>query len=315
MEKLRLIAVNYRELGEKIAQLLEIKCDYPEIIGYPNHCIEVKLPTEVRDCWTFILFTSLPSRILYRQIWETILTINAAHQSFARETVLVMPYFSYARSDKKEGRMGIAASLKIGAFKNAGMTHAMVIDLHAPQVEGFFGPLGRVDHFQVLKLLLEHLQKQDIDQKNTIVLPDDSHALKRAELIGQTLKVAVGSVEKIRISSERVRIKSVKGAIKNKTVIICSDEILTGGTMSSIVRKIEKKAARVIIVATHGLFVGKAVQRLSHPLIKKIIVSDTVPIKRRVSEKLPIEIVSVAPFLASVIKQIYEGKSMSQFFH
>lgn len=313
MNKLKIIPVNYPELARKVAEILEVEVVEPNIVSYPNGCFEVILPREVRDCSAFVFFTSIPYDKLTRDILLTQLTLNAAYESFASKTVLVMPYFSYARSDKKEARMGIAAKIVAKNFLEAtdGHTPVIVFDLHAPQVEGFF---ERIDNFSTFKLLIPYLRKKRLNPKKVLVLPDDTHSLKRALLLTKHLGLHAGLVEKHRISPTQVKILSVQGEYHGKTVIIAADEICTGGTIAELIKVIEHSVRKIIIVAAHGVFVGKAIEHLSHPLIEEIIVSNTLPIPKKVQDSLPLTIIDIAPFLASILKAIHKSEPLSPFF-
>lgn len=312
MERLKVAPVNYHQLGKEIADILGAECIDPDIIDYSNGCFEVKLPKEVRNCSVFVLFTSIPGETLARDILMAQLALNAVYESFAARTVLVMPYFSYARSDKKDGRMGIAAKKIAENFLAAtdGYTHTVTFDLHAPQVEGFF---NRIDHFTTFRLFIPELRKEKIDSKNVIVLPDDAHAIKKAELISQHLGCSVGYVEKVRFK-DKVKIRSVQGDYYGKTVIVAADEVCSGGTIAELVKVIEKEVKEIIVVAAHGVFAGEVIKNLSCPLIKKIIISDTLPISQEIKDRLPVKVVPIAPYLAEIIKKIHAGESLSSLF-
>jgi len=313
MDRLKILPVNYPALAYEVAKMLGVEVVHPELRTYPNGCFEVKLPREVRDCSAFVFFTSIPSKNLPRDILATQLTLNAAYESFASRVFLVMPYFSYARSDKKEGRMGIAAKIIAKNFLIAcdGHTPTIVFDLHAPQVEGFF---ERIDNFSTFKLLIPYLRKKHLNPKETIVLPDDTHSIKKALLVGEHLGFPVGYVEKMRISSTEVKILSIQGDYQGKTVIIAADEICTGGTIAKLIQKVEKKIKEAIIVAAHGVFAGNVIGNLSHPLIKEIVVSNTLPISRKIKKHLPINVVDIAHFLAKILESIHKSKPLSPLF-
>lgn len=313
MDKLKILPVNYSDLAYKVAGILGVEVIEPEFCNYPNGCLEIKLPREVRDCTAFVFFTSLPSPKLPYFLLATQLTLNAVYESFAKNTFLVMPYFSYARSDKKEGRMGIAAKIIAKNFLSAtnGHTPVIVFDLHAPQVEGYF---ERIDNFSAFKLLIPYLKEKELDPEETIVLPDDAHSMKRAEMVSRCLNCHIGHVEKRRVSPTKVQVLSVQGNYRNKTVIIAADEICTGGTIASLLEIIEKKAKEVILVAAHGVFVGKAKENLAHPLIKEIVITNTLPIPEEIKTSLPLKIIDIAPFLSLILRAIHKSEPLSPLF-
>lgn len=314
MEKLKIVPVNYPDLGERIAEILGVEIIYPEVIDYPTGCTEVRLPKEVRNCSAFVTLTGIPDlTLLPRHILITQLTLAAVYESFATRIVLVMSYYGYARSDKKEGRMTIAAKRIAQSFLQAtdGHTDTIVFDLHSPQVEGYF---GRIDNPSIFKLLIPLLRQEEINPQEVIVLPDDAHARKRADLVARCLGCSVGSVEKRRLSPEKVVIDAVHGDYRGKGVIIATDEVCTGGSVRELLEKIGNEIKWAIVVAAHGLFVGNAISNLSHPKIRRILVSNTLPIRPEARDRLPLVVADIAPFLASMIKAIHQGEKLSPFY-
>lgn len=308
---------SHPQLASDICQLLGISLSPIETYHYRTGCFEVGLNDNVRGCHVFLLQTSLPDEHLHhRHLWELFQMINAAKKASAAEITVVMPYISYARSDRKwRGRMPIAGKLLVTFLEKAGMDRMVSIDLHSAQLEGFFDTETIVDHLRTLPLIANHLKSQDFSQFNSLILPGDEGFHKRAEDLGERLGLAVGSVEKTRINADKVKIQAIKGGVSGRKIIIADDEICTAGTVREIVEKCtELKAGSVIIAVTHGLFQGKAVENLAHPLIKEIVVTDTLPIPDELKRKLPLTVLSVGPLLAAAIKEIYTQGSISRLF-
>lgn len=318
LKRLRIFSgSSHPQLAKEICKILGVPLSLTETYHYRTGCFEIGLNDNVRGCHVFLIQTSLPDEnLLHRHLWELFLMINAAKKASAAEITVVMPYISYARSDKKwRGRMPIAGKLLSSFLEKAGMDRMVTIDLHSAQIEGFFDTETIVDHLRALPLIANHLMHKGLNQKNALLLPGDEGFHKRAEDLGNRLGIPVGSVEKIRLADERVKIQAIKGKLRGKRIIIVDDEICTAGTVREIVEKSSKLGAKSIIVAaTHGLFQGKAIENLTHPLIKEILVTDTIPIGEEIQNKLPLTIISVAPLLGSAIREIYTQGSVSSLF-
>jgi ribose-phosphate pyrophosphokinase len=248
--------------------------------------------------------------------------IAAAVKASAKEVTVVMPYLSYACSDKKwRGRMPIAGKL-FGAelLEEAGMDRMVGIEFHSPEFEGFYGGRTKVDHLRTLPIIAHYLQQKNISQKKALILPGDEGFHKRAEELGRRLGLSVGSVEKTRIGADKVVIQAIKGEVKGREIIIFDDEICTATTVGELAKRLQEDGAKsVLIAATHGLFQGKAIENLNLPLIEEIIITDTVPLSNPdqagyLPEKLPLKVISVAPLLAAAIKEIQEEGSVSRLF-
>lgn len=318
MDRLRIFAgSSHPELAKAICQELGVKLSPITVYRYRTGCFEVALEDNVRGCRVFLLQTLLAKEeMLHLHIWELFQMVNAAKKASAKEITVVMPYNGYGRSDKKwRGRMAIAGKLLASLLETAGMDRMVGIDFHSPEFEGFFSETTVVDHLRTLPLAAQYLKTKGLSHNNSLILPGDEGRHKKSEELGRRLGIAVGSVEKTRISDTKVEIRAIQGDVKGKIVIIDDDEICTAGTVRAITEKLEKqKAKAVIISATHGLFQGDALANLSHPLIQEIVVTDTLPIPEKIKENLPLKVLSVAPLLAAAIREIYTEGSVSKLF-
>ena len=281
---------------------------------YSNGCFEDIIPVNVRGCHVFVVQTFLPNRdsMTYHVI-QTAQIINAARLASAGPITLVVPHFGWDRSDKKwTGRMAITGRLMAHLFSLAGMTRFLGIDLHSAQFQGFFPPTTIVDHLESWPLFVKRLRKESLSANNAAVFPGDYGYAAEARNLGQYLGLPVGNVEKQRINDKKVKIESVTGPIKGRTIILCDDQILNGTTIRGVVDHLADKGAKKVIVAvTNGLFSQVSIDALNHPLIEKILVTDGVPIPSLVTENLPIEIVSIIELIANAIREIYDEGSIS----
>lgn len=318
MDRLKIFSgSSYPSLAKSICDQLGIGLSPAKKCDYLNGCFEVVLEDNVRGCSVFIVQTSVPdTALLHQHLFETLQMVNAAYKGSAEEVTVVMPCFSYARSDKKwTGRMPINVTLIAAFLEASGMKRMVGIDFHSPQGQSAFSPRTIVDHLETFPLFVRYFKEKDLDRVNTIILPGDEGFHKRAEKLGSLVGLEVGSVEKTRLSGEEVKIESIHGPIAGRRTLNYDDEILTGGTMKKIVEKaVEKGARSAIVAATHALFKGNAIENLSSPFIEEIVVTDTVPIPSEVKDKLPLVVLPVAPLLAKAIREIYEEGSVSKLF-
>jgi ribose-phosphate pyrophosphokinase len=224
----------------------------------------------------------------------------------------VVPHFAYARSDKKDApRISIAARLVADLLVAAGANRILAMTLHSPQVHGFFSV--PVDHMNALKVLARHFRSQKL--KNTVVVSPDFGNAKAASHFARSLELPIAAGSKKRLSDDRVVIDTLVGDVERKNVIVLDDEIANGGTIVELLNRLrERRVRRIAVACTHGLFTGKAIERLAgQPDIAEIVTTDTVPVPRE--KRLPnMTIISIAPLLAEAIRRIHVGESVSVLF-
>ena len=293
-------------LVKKICQQLHVSLGSLTIQEYNNGCFEAILKENVCGCPVFLIQTSLPDiHKLHRHLWELCQMVDAAWKSGAKETIVVMPYNSYARSDKiHTPGMALSAELLVKLLEASGMKKFIGVDLHSKEFEKFFSKKIQVYHLSALPLTARYLKERE--SENTIVLPADQGATDSARYLAEYLSIPMGRVEKERISDMKVKIKKINGEISGKNVIVVDDEISTGTTIKILGRKLEQMKAQSLTVAlTHGLFIKRAVEDLQKlRILKEIIVTDTVPIFPKTKKILPLKVLSVAGILARTIAKI-----------
>ncbi|MDD2672369.1 MAG: ribose-phosphate diphosphokinase, partial [Syntrophales bacterium] len=259
-------------------------------------CFELIFDQNPKGENVFLFQTSLSdSCSLHKDIWELLEMVNFAKASQALKITVVMPYVSYARSDKiyDEG-VAVTGDLLVKLLEKAGMTDFIGIDLHSDRFERFFS--CNLHHLSALNVLAEELKSSEF------LLPADMGILRKGSILAEKLKIPFGQVKKKRISDTEVEIKEITGDFIDKNIVVFDDEISTGGTLKALSEKL-KEAKSITFAVTHGLFVGSAIdnfKKISN--LKEIIVTDTVPLRREVTEFLPIKIVSVSNILAQKIK-------------
>lgn len=297
-------------LSQEIADYLGLELCPTVVRKFSNDNFFVHLGASVRAKEVFIIQPISPP--CSDNLVELLFLLDVARSAGAKSVHAVIPYYSYARSDKKDApRISIAARLVADLLVTAGATHVITMTLHSPQVHGFFSI--PTDHLTAHSVFVEHLKQRDLD--NTVVVaPDIGHA-KRAAKLARALGLPVAACEKMRLSDDTVAISGIMGDVKNKRVILIDDEIATGGTIVEAIRILrEENVPSVTVVGTHGLFTGPAVERLNAVKeIKEIVVTNTAPLpQERRPERLTV--LSVARIFGEVIRCNVRGRSVGALF-
>jgi ribose-phosphate pyrophosphokinase len=298
-------------LANEICQHLGVELSPMEISRFSNDNLFVQIQTNVRERDVFIVqsFTQPVSD----HIMELMIAIDALRSASARRITAIIPYYSYARSDKKDApRISIAGRLIADLLQTAGANRVLTMDLHADQVHGFFNI--PVDHLTAIPTIAAHI-KENFDYSNTVVVATDAGGAKRAGKFSSQLNVPMAIIDKRRISDTQVEQGHVVGDVKDKDAFIFEDEISTGGTLMSTVKTLhEAGVASVHAGAIHGVLCGPAMERLSNPDLSSVIVTNTVNIpEQKLIDKL--KVISVAPLLAQAIKRIHTGESVGELFN
>ena len=298
-------------LARRIAGYLGIELSPTTIHKFSNDDYYVQLGTSVRGKEVFIVQPLSPP--CSDHLMEMLLMLDIARGGAAKDVCAVIPYFSYARSDKKDApRISIAARLVADLLVTAGATQIITMTLHSPQVHGFFSVPA--DHLTAHSVFVEHLRQKDLSNA-VVVAPDVGHA-KRVSKLAAALGLPMAAGVKSRLSDHQVAITGVMGDISHKDVILLDDEIATAGTTIEIIRHMQARydIRRVTVVCTHGLFTGPAVERLNAvDAIDEIVVTDTVPLpEERRPERLVV--LSVARIFGEVIRCNVQGQSVGALF-
>ncbi|MEW6227495.1 MAG: ribose-phosphate pyrophosphokinase [Bacillota bacterium] len=244
---------------------------------------------------------------------EMLIMIDTLKRASADRITAVVPYYGYARQEKKDApREPISARMVADVLTTVGANRVVVIDLHAPAIQGFFNI--PVDHLTALPMFVDYCRARRIS--NGIVIAPDAGRVKTAERLASRLDMPVGVVYKRRPSHNVSEVTHVIGEVEGKTCIIIEDIIDTGGSVVNVVEALLKGGARpeVLVCATHAVLSSDAPVRLSHPAIAELVVTDTVPIPEdRMLDK--ISVLSVAPLIAEAIRRIHGNVSISALFN
>jgi ribose-phosphate pyrophosphokinase len=280
------------------------------VTRFANDCLEVQLEENCRERDVFLIQPLVTP--VQEHLVELLLMLDAARGASAARTTVVLPYYAYARSDKKDmPRISIGGRLVADLLVTAGASRVLAMTLHSPQVHGFFSI--PVDHLHALREIAGHFAGQDL-ATTTVVSPDLGNA-KSAAAFARRLGVPVAAGAKQRMSDDRVEISTIIGDVTGRDVIVLDDEIARGTTVVEILGKLHERGARSIRVAcTHGLFADHAFDRLAaRDDVVEIVCTNTVPVPPE-NRNGKLTVLSVAPALAEAMRRIHDGESVSALF-
>lgn len=298
----------HSELAIEIATALDLPISSASIGRFPDGEIDIKLHEDIRGSDVFVVQPTSPP--VNENIVELLLMIDALRRASAGRITAVIPYFGYARKDRKdEGRVPISAKVVANTLTSAGLDRVLTIDLHAQQIQGFFDI--PVDHLWARPELESAVR--DLNLNNLVVCSPDVGGVKLARAWAKSLKVPMAIVDKRRVSGEKVVMENVIGDVEGCDVLLTDDMISTAGTITEAARILQAKGAQTIVIAaTHAVLCGPALDRLQNSCASKVLVSNTI----QLSGELPptLEVVSVASLLARAITRIHREESVSALF-
>ncbi len=300
----------HRELGRSICQHLQIEPGRIDVVRFPDSETKVRIIDDVRGTDAYIIQPTSPP--VNENLMELLIMVDALRRASAKSITAVIPYFGYARQDRKhEGRVPITAKLVANLIAASGVNRVLCLDLHAAQIQGFFDIM--MDHLLALPSLIGYLRKLNL--RDPVVLSPDVGSSKMADRYAKHIGCGVAVVQKRRISDEIVETGHVIGDVKDKDVIIADDMITSAGSMAAAIKTAREYGAKTVYaMATHGLFVGSAFERLVEAGPTEVIVTDTVPPQADVPPELNLHVISVASLIAEAISYIHRNKSISLLF-
>ena len=307
--------------GRRLIDFARATCDHLDFpLGaartdvFPDGELIVTLEEDVRGRDCFVILSTCPP--VNDNLMELLIFGDALRRASARRITAVIPYFGYARQDRKDrGRTPISAKLTANLITTAGFDRVVTMDLHSAQIQGFFDI--PVDHLGAIKVLADHLKLIKAEYPSLVVVSPDVGNVKVADTYKEILEADLAIIDKRRVNGTEVRTASIIGDIVGKPVLMIDDMISTAGTMCQAAKFLKQNGATdVFAAAVHPLFVGPAVERLAASDISRIIVCNTIPaddryapISNRITE------LSVAKLFANAIDHIHHNRSVSSLFN
>jgi len=300
-----------KHLSGKISKYLKNKLVNSSIRKFSDGEIYIEINENIRGNSIFIIQSiSSPAN---DNLMELLLCIDALKRSSAKNITAVIPYFGYARQDRKVvPRTSISAKLVSNLITKAGADRVVTVDLHAGQIQGFFDI--PVDNLFSTPIFARHI-KRKIKSKNLICVAPDVGGVERTRALGRKLDVGLAIIDKRRPSPGRSQVMNVIGNVKGKTCIITDDIIDSGGTIVNAADALIKRGAKeVYVYVTHGVLSGEAVQKIKKSKIKNLVVTDTIDNSDKVKKSRNIEVLSISNLLAEAMKRISNSTSVSDLF-
>ncbi|MEN8119900.1 MAG: ribose-phosphate pyrophosphokinase [Bacteroidota bacterium] len=297
---------NSRYLAEKIAKSYGIPLGKTSVLRFSDGEFQPSYDETVRGNYVFIIqSTFMPTENLF----ELLLMIDAAHRASAYKVIAVIPYFGFARQDRKDKpRVSIGAKMVANILGAAGVDRVITMDLHADQIQGFFDI--PVDHLYSSAIFVPHINSLNLD--NLVIASPDMGGAKRANAYAKFLKTSMVVTHKSREKANVIGEMTVIGDVKDKNVVILDDMIDTAGTITKAAGiMMDRGAISVRAIATHAVLSGPAYERINNSALKEVIVTDSIPLGQKCDK---IKVLSVADMFADVIKKVYNYQSISSNF-
>tara|TARA_B100001250_G_scaffold323240_2_gene286636 strand:+ start:451 stop:1383 length:933 start_codon:yes stop_codon:yes gene_type:complete len=298
-------------LSGKISKHLKNKLVNSSIKKFSDGEIYIEINENIRGNSIFIIQSvSSPAN---DNLMELLICIDALKRSSAKNITAVIPYFGYARQDRKVvPRTSISAKLVSNLITKAGADRIVTVDLHAGQIQGFFDI--PVDNLFATPIFSRHIKKK-IKSKNLICVAPDVGGVERARALGRKLDVGLAIIDKRRPAPGKSQVMNVIGNVKSKTCIIIDDIIDSGGTIVNAADALVKRGAKEVhVYVTHGVLSGDAVEKIKKSKIKNLVVTDTINNSDKVKKSRNIEILSISNLLAEAMKRISNSTSVSDLF-
>jgi ribose-phosphate pyrophosphokinase len=304
-----------RLLADEIAKKMQTRVGNALVDRFKNDECRIEIRENVRGAEVFVvqsLCRSPQGATVNDAIMELLLIIDALRRASANRITAVIPYYGYAKQDKKtKGREPISAKLVANMIENAGAERIVTLDLHAAQIQGFFDI--PVDNLMAAPTLCNYLKNQDLQGERIVVVSPDAGGVPRAETFAKRLKSNLAVIIKRRPEPDVSEVTHIVGDVEGKIAVVVDDMISTGGTLVKAAEALRKRGATdVYTLATHGIFAGDAIAQFERSEISKVIVTNTIP---RTIDSTKVEHLTIAQILADAIKRITSNRSVSELFN
>lgn len=307
---LKVLSLNSnRKLAEDIAAHIGTELGKCTVSKFSDGEVQINIEESVRGCDVYVVQSTCAP--VNQHLMELLIMIDALKRASAKSINIVMPYYGYARQDRKaRSREPIAAKLVADLIETAGANRVITLDLHAPQIQGFFDI--PIDHLQGVPILSDYIEKKDLD--DLIIVSPDHGGVTRARKMADRLKAPIGIIDKRRPRPNVAEVMNIIGNIEGKTAILIDDIIDTAGTITLAANALmENGAKEVYACCTHPVLSGPAIERISNSQIKELVVTNSIPLPEDKNID-KITTLSVAPLIGEAITRVHELKSVSILF-
>tara|TARA_Y100001970_G_scaffold277088_1_gene380758 strand:+ start:21 stop:953 length:933 start_codon:yes stop_codon:yes gene_type:complete len=299
------------KLCKDIARQLKLKLVNSNIKRFADGEVYIEINENIRGNSIFVIqSTSNPAN---DNLMELLICIDALRRSSAKNITAVIPYFGYARQDRKVvPRTAISAKLVSNLITNAGANRILSVDLHAGQIQGFFDI--PVDNLFATPIFARYI-KNRIKLKNMICVAPDVGGVERTRALSRRLNSSIAIIDKRRPVPGKSEVMNIVGNVKNKNCVIVDDIIDSGGTIVNAAKALKEKGAKdVYVFITHAVLSGQAVNKIEGSQIKKLVTTDTIDNSKKIGSSKKIEIISLAPMISEAMKRIANSTSVSSLF-
>ena len=301
----------HKGLAEEIADDLGIPVGDATVSKFSDGEITVHINENVRGTDVFVLQpTCMP---VNHNLMELLLMVDALKRASARRITAVIPYYGYARQDRKvQPRVPISAKLVADLITAAGTNRVLTMDLHAAQIQGFFNI--PVDNLYASPVLLDYVHNK-YNSQNLVIVSPDAGGVERARSFAKKLQCSIAIIDKRREAANISQLMNVIGEVKGKDAIILDDMVDTGGTTIQAVSALKEKGAKNVIAAcTHAVLSGNAVEKVNNSVLEELIVTNTIPLDSKKEKCKKLTVLSIATLIGEAIKRIHEESSVSSLF-
>ena len=296
-----------RPLTDEIAQYLHIPIADADLTRFSDGEVFVQINENVRGADVFVVQPTCPP--VNDNLMELLIMIDALKRASAHRITAVLPYYGYARQDRKvQPRVPITAKLVADLLEAAGVDRVLALDLHAGQIQGFFNI--PVDHLFAAPVIIDYLGKKDL--RDPVIVSPDAGGVERARAIAKRLKAGLAIIDKRREGPNVAVVMHLIGEVEGKDVVVIDDMIDTAGTLIQAVSALEREGARRIVACgVHPVLSGPALDRIKSSPLEEVVVTNSIPVARRSAQ---ITVLTVAPLLGEAIRRIHDEESVSTLF-
>jgi len=299
-------------LATAVCKYLDVPVGKAEIKRFSDGELSTEISESVRGSHIFVIQSTCPPT--NEHIMELLILSDALKRASAREITAVIPYYGYARQDRKvKPRAPISAKLVADLISTAGISRVVTVDLHAGQIQGFFNI--PVDHIFATPIFIDYIKKE-MEGNNTVIVSPDAGGMERARTYAKILNAGLAMTDKRRPNPNVAEIMNVIGDVEGKNVILVDDLVDTAGTAVQAGKALVREGAkRVSLCCTHGVLSGEAIDNINDSVIQEVLITDTIPPSEKAVASERITVLSIADLLGEAIKRITKGESISALFN